>query len=241
MPDCIPEGVAENISRHRPTQDTAIPIDPWVIFGFGDYISDIIDIIHANNGNVRAVVDNPELRQADRDNLDRRLAFLPYPVPVIALADFAPAAGEKYIYGFLKTRESVLKDLESTYGITFSSLVHPTAHIGANVTIGRGVIISPHAVISPNTTIGSFTLINRACSIGHDVAIGEFCQVNPGAAIAGIVTIGERTTIGIGATVIDKIRIGSHAFVGAGAVVVRDVPDDVVVAGVPAKFLKKNE
>jgi UDP-perosamine 4-acetyltransferase len=45
--------------------------------------------------------------------------------------------------------------------------------------------------------------------------------------------------VGIGATVIEKVRIGAGAFVGAGAVVIRDVPDNVVVAGVPARILRE--
>ena len=213
----------------------------WVIFGFGDFISDIIDIIHANEGKVKAVIDNDNLRQADLDNLKRRLSLHPYEIPIIPLGEFCPSRDEKYMYGFLDTRESVLKDLEKTYDITFSNLIHPSAYLGSHISFGRGVCICPHAVISPNTKIDSFTLINRGSCIGHDVEIGEFCQVNPSASIAGLVTIGDRTTIGIGATVIDKIHIGVHCFDGAGAVVVKDVPDNVVVVGVPAKILKKNE
>jgi sugar O-acyltransferase (sialic acid O-acetyltransferase NeuD family) len=216
-------------------------MDQWVIFGFGDYISDFFDVIHANGDKIKAVIDNPNLRQAEPENLEKRISLLSYHVPIVPLPDFLPAPGDLYMYGFLNTREKVLKDLEKTYDFRFSSIIHPSAYLGSNGQLGRGVCISPHAVIAPNVRIGSFTLINRACSIGHDTEIGEFCQVNPGASIAGLVTIGDRTTIGIGATVIDKIHIGEHSFVGAGAVVVRDVPDDVVVAGVPAKILKKNE
>ncbi len=213
----------------------------WIIFGFGDFISDIIDIIHANGGKVKGVIDNHNLRQADLDNLKRRIALHSYEIPIIPLREFRPSGDEKYVYGFLDTRESVLKDLEKKYDITFSNLLHPSAYLGSNVSYGRGVCISPHAVIGPNAKIDNFTLINRGACIGHDTEIGEFCQINPNASIAGLVTIGDRTTIGIGATVIDKIRIGVHSFVGAGAVVVNDVPDNVVVVGVPAKILKKNE
>jgi len=216
-------------------------MDKWVIFGFGDFISDIIDIIHANEGTVKAVIDNDNLRQADLDNLTRRLALHSYEIPIIPLPEFSPSGDEKYTYGFLNTRELVLKDLEKSYGITFSSLIHPSAYRGSHESLGRGVVISPHAIIGPNVKIDSFTLINRGACIGHDTEIGEFCQINPNASIAGLVKIGDRTTIGIGATVIDKISIGVHSFVGAGAAVVKDVPDDVIVVGVPAKILKKNE
>jgi UDP-perosamine 4-acetyltransferase len=64
--------------------------------------------------------------------------------------------------------------------------------------------------------------------------------VAPGAAIASLVRVGEKTMIGIGATVIERIKIGANSIVGAGAVVVDDVPDNVVVVGVPARVLRKN-
>jgi serine acetyltransferase len=43
----------------------------------------------------------------------------------------------------------------------------------------------------------------------------------------------------MGASVIDHINIGSHSVIGAGAVVIRDVPDHVLVVGVPARIVKE--
>jgi acetyltransferase-like isoleucine patch superfamily enzyme len=51
------------------------------------------------------------------------------------------------------------------------------------------------------------------------------------------VQIGAAAHIGAGAVIRQGIRVGTRSVVGAGAVVVRDVPDDAVVAGVPAKPL----
>ncbi len=56
-----------------------------------------------------------------------------------------------------------------------------------------------------------------------------------------MVRIGKKSTIGIGATIIDGVTVGDNAFVGAGSVVTRDVPDNMVVVGAPAKVLRKNE
>jgi acetyltransferase-like isoleucine patch superfamily enzyme len=58
------------------------------------------------------------------------------------------------------------------------------------------------------------------------------------AALAGHVTVGDFSTIGTNATVLPRIRIGTNCYVGAGAVVTKDVPDNAVVVGCPAKVMR---
>ncbi|WP_235941340.1 DapH/DapD/GlmU-related protein [Paenibacillus puerhi] len=52
------------------------------------------------------------------------------------------------------------------------------------------------------------------------------------------VTIGENVWIGSSATILPGVTIGDNSIVAAGAVVYRNVPEDSVVAGVPAKVVK---
>ncbi len=212
-----------------------------MIFGYGNYLSDIADIIHASNERIGSIVSNIEPTKEQLSDLKRRISFFGYDVPIVDIKDFNPCADEKYFYGFFGNRDRVLPSIKKSYGITFSSLVHPTAYLGSNVQYGEGSIICPCAVIGPNSKIGDFTRINRASTIGHDTEIGDYSDIAPGVAIAGMVKIGRKTMIGIGATVIDGITIGSNSIVGAGAVAVRDVPDNVVAMGVPAKVVRSNE
>jgi len=212
----------------------------WTLFGFGTYISDIFDIIHAHHDRVRAVVKNYEPTEEQLSDIKRRIAYCGYDIPIIGLNDFEPVNGDHYMFGFHDGKDKHYQSLEDTYHIRFSNLIHPSVHLGSNVELGRGICCGAHTVIAPNVRIGNFCSINRSCSIGHDTEIGEYVKINPAVAIAGYVKIGEQTTIGIGAVIINRIRVGSHSLIGAGAVVVRDVPDHVVSVGVPAKTVKEN-
>ena len=55
------------------------------------------------------------------------------------------------------------------------------------------------------------------------------------------ITIGDNCYISTGVTILGPVTIGNNVTIGAGAVVTKDVPDDVIVAGVPAKVIKTNK
>jgi acetyltransferase-like isoleucine patch superfamily enzyme len=63
-------------------------------------------------------------------------------------------------------------------------------------------------------------------------------RINPGANVSGNVKIGRATVIGTGAVIKDRIQIGANALIGAGATVVRDIPDNVVAFGNPARVMR---
>jgi len=66
-------------------------------------------------------------------------------------------------------------------------------------------------------------------------------HIATGAQLASTVRVGAGTHIGVGATIRQCISIGENVIVGAGAVVIRDVNANSVVAGVPARALRKRE
>ena len=120
-------------------------------------------------------------------------------------------------------------------GERLASAIHPSASIAASATIGPGSMISAGALVLPRARIGRGVLLNTKSSVDHDSVIGDFAHVSAGATVGANVRIGEETLIAIGASVVSGIHVGAHSVIGAGAVVVRDIPDDVIAWGVPAK------
>jgi len=118
--------------------------------------------------------------------------------------------------------------------------IHPKAIIGSRVKIDTGTVVMAGVVINPGTKIGKNVIINTGATIDHDNLIENGAHIAPGVHLSGAVKIGELSWIGTGANIKEYICIGSNTIIGMGASVIKDVPDNVVYAGIPAKFLKNN-
>ena len=128
--------------------------------------------------------------------------------------------------------------------------------IGDNTKIGAFVEVQKNARIGSNCKISSHTFICEGVSIENDVFIGHgvtfINDVYPRATAPGgglqteadwkvAPTLVKRgASIGSGATILANLTVGENAMVGAGSVVTRDVPANSVVAGNPARILRKN-
>jgi len=135
-------------------------------------------------------------------------------------------------------RRLAVGELLEERGFELITAIHPSAVIALDALIGPGSMVAAGAVVCPGTEIGRCGILNTAATVDHDCTIADGAHIGPGAHIAGYVEVGRCVWIGIGATIIDRKRIGAWSIVGAGAVVIEDVPDRVLVAGVPAKIIK---
>jgi sugar O-acyltransferase (sialic acid O-acetyltransferase NeuD family) len=120
------------------------------------------------------------------------------------------------------------------------STISPQAMISSSdVQIGTGCNILAGAVLSNGVKIGKGCIVYYNSVLTHDSNIGDFTEVSPGAILLGRCSISSYSHIGANATILPDLKIGSNVIVGAGAVVTKDIPDDCVIAGVPARMIKK--
>lgn len=135
------------------------------------------------------------------------------------------------------TRLTIAKKLKEHF-ISLLNAVHPLAVVVPTATISEGNMISAAAVINSNAVIGNNVIINTSAVIEHDCVLDDGVTVSSGCNLGGRVTVGSVAFISTGAIVLPRVSIGVGAVVGAGAVVTKDVPDRVLVRGVPAQILE---
>ncbi len=124
--------------------------------------------------------------------------------------------------------------------------IEPGAIIRAKVEIGNNAVIMMGAVINIGAQIGDGTMIDMGCILGGRAVVGKHCHIGAGTVLAGVVEppsakpvqIEDDVVIGANAVVLEGCRVGKGAVVAAGAVVVEDVPENAVVAGIPARIIK---
>lgn len=173
--------------------------------------------------------------------IDGQLQDSYFGYPVIGSDDDANILFENYgQYKLVITPDSprVREKLVSLYksiGYEFATIISPNATISKFSTIGDGTIIQDGVNVSACTRVGNFVKLNTYSNIMHDNEISDFVTVAPNAVILGRIKIGRSSYIGANATILPELTIGSQSTIGAGAVVTKDVADNIIVKGVPAK------
>lgn len=127
--------------------------------------------------------------------------------------------------------------------------IEPGCFIRDQVEIGDRAVIMMGAIINIGAVIGEDTMIDMGAVLGGRAIVGKRCHIGAGTVLAGVVEPASATPviveddvmIGANAVVIEGVRIGKGTVVAAGAVVTQDVEPGMVVAGIPARVIKKKD
>lgn len=122
-------------------------------------------------------------------------------------------------------------------GCRFGTLIHPSAQIGANVTIGTGCVVMQNVVMTAGLVVGDFVNVGVQTILSHGNRIGEFSQFANLCSITGEVTIGRSVECGCGVTVVPHVTVGDYAQLCSGSVVLKNVKPYEKVIGNPARAI----
>lgn len=140
--------------------------------------------------------------------------------------------------GSNEIRKKIYKRLQKL-NINPANCIAENTFIAHDAELGNGVTICPGSVVGTNAKIGNNTIINTLSSVDHDCMLGDHSQVTAGVTFGGNVTVGENCFFGVKSAVIPGITIGDNSVVMAGSIVYKDVPENVMVGGNPAKVMKQ--
>lgn len=133
-----------------------------------------------------------------------------------------------------------MHDKFTALGGEFTSIISPLATIGTfDVKIGDGVNVLSGTVFSNGTVLGKGCIVYYNSIITHDCSIGDFVEISPSVTFLGRCIIGSYSQIGSNATILPDVKIGENVIIGAGSVVTKDLPDNCVAVGIPAKIIKE--
>ena len=166
--------------------------------------------------------------------------------PVVIEREVYPLAQVGYKFTIGIGSPKIRKEIRDRFpGLDYINLIHPTATFGYNqlIEVDRrvGNIICAGTRMTNNIKIGNFGVYYLNCTIAHDCIIEDYVTISPGANISGNVKISMGAYIGSNACIIqgksfaEKMIIGKNSIIGAGSVVTKNVKDNTMVKGTPAK------
>ena len=141
------------------------------------------------------------------------------------------------------TPEEVRNLLSRLFGKTVdeSFRVFPPFYtdFGKNITVGKNVFINACCHFQDHGGVS----LGDGCQIGHNVV---FATLNHGLApedrqttYPAPITLGKNVWVGSNSTILQGVTVGDNAVIAAGAVVTKDVPENTIVGGVPARIIRK--
>lgn len=122
-----------------------------------------------------------------------------------------------------------------------ATFVHPLAYVAPNARLGPGIAVMPQATISSAAALARGCLVMVGATILHNAEIGKYCHFAAQCCVGAGMKIGDGVHIGLNATTRENLTIGRNATLGMGSVLIKDIGENEIWVGTPARFLRKAE
>ncbi len=208
-----------------------------LIIGASGFAKEILEILH-RKGETENVAFFDDVNIEMGDTLFGEFPILKNEAQV---KDYFRSKGNSFVIGIGNPllRQKMYTKFKNIGG-QCATLLSCKANIGSyNVAIGEGVIIMSGVNISNSVQIGKGTMVYYNSNITHDCVIGDFVEISPSVNVLGRVEVGSYSNLGTNCTILPDVKIGNNVIVGAGAVVTKNIEDNSVVVGLPARTIKK--
>ena len=212
-----------------------------IILGTGGNCVDILDtLLDINDARQEAIYECIGFLDDNRQNWGKKY----FGVEVLGPLDSAARYPDcRFVNGIGSPRNFWRKgEIIATTGIPlerFETVVHPSASVSRMAHLGAGVVVFQHVTITSNVKIGNQVIILPNTIVSHDSVVGDYTSIAGGVCISGCVEVGPSCYLGTNSTLISYCKVGARSLIGMGSVVLKDVPENSVMVGNPARFLRK--
>lgn len=139
--------------------------------------------------------------------------------------------------GKMRERTELLEKLEVPDS-RMATLVHPTALLGAGVTVGLGSVIASYVTCQPGSRVGKNSIVRAGANLGHDATVGDFVDIGPNVTLCGYASVFKGAHIAPNAVVKDRTVVNQFSVLGAGSVALRDMEPGSLWMGNPGRRVK---
>ena len=203
-----------------------------IIIGAGGYAKSVLDSIDYNTYELVGFIDE---RLESNEHLG-------YKVLAHNLEDISD---KEDFYYFIAIGDNVKRkkwfDRLKENNLRIINIIDKTSIVSPRATIGEGCFIGKMAIVNSCAVIGDNAVINTKSLVEHGCTVKNHANISTNTTINGDVIVGEGTVLYSGVTVIGQRSVGNWSIVGAGAVVTKNIPDNIVAVGIPAKIIKENK
>lgn len=200
-----------------------------IIFGAGGFSKSIIDSLDSEKYELTGFI-------------DRYKSGIHQSYPILG-NDISEIDNKDEFYYFIGVGQPSARkfylNLVRKYNLKLINVIDKTALLSNEVTLGEGVFIGKLCILNRGCTIHDAAVINTRALIEHGNEVGLCSNISTNVVLNGDVHVGEETFIGSCTVVNGQIRIGSKSVIGSGSVVIRNIPNNVVVAGSPTRLIRE--